>query len=167
MSASLWARGNSLKHSKLLSGQVSFHMGASYCCSAGERQCAKTIQPQTRNCGLPQVAALVQPLNSNLITEVSSPAMAVHALFGTQRQHWNHWKLMRLKTNSWPFHTDPLHRGMELSRFSDMSQKVLGALCLGNLCHWFGGMVPVSTASCSQHRGLWWCMQCPAGGAFD
>lgn len=36
--------------------------------------------PQTGNCGLPQVAALVQPLNRNFITEVLSPVPAMAVL---------------------------------------------------------------------------------------
>lgn len=29
---------------------------------------------------------------------------------------------------------------MELSKFSDVAQKILRVLCWGNLCYWFGGM---------------------------
>lgn len=68
------------------------------------------------------------------------------------------WELWAV-TSSRPLNTDPFHWGMELSRFSDIAQKVLWALCWGNLCYWLGGLFPISTGNYSLHRGLWWCMQ--------
>lgn len=51
--------------------------------------------------------------------------MTVHGLAHSRSVEITEGGLLRPEMNSWPFHTDPFHQGMELSRFSDIAQKVL------------------------------------------